>query len=130
MCLLLCGNIDTVTRVCYDRFMIFETIILILWLIAAGIPPELHQDFINVATCESHLDHTAIGDNGSAVGIMQIHWYLWYDWAVEQDKSLADLQWDNPVDNFRLAYFIQENYDLPRHRDRWSQWSVKPWYDC
>ena len=110
--------------------MTIKTIIVILWLIAAGIPAELHQDFIDVATCESRLDYTAIGDNGSSVGIMQIQWFLWKEWAVEQDENLAYLEWDNPVHNFQLAYFIQENYSLPRHRDRWEQWSAKPWYDC
>lgn len=105
-------------------------IIVLLWLIVAGIPPELHQDFIDVATCESRLDYTAIGDGGLAKGIMQVHFDFWHDWAVEQDENLAYLEWDNPVHNFQLAYFIQENYSLPRHRDRWDQWSAKPWYDC
>jgi len=105
-------------------------ILLLFWLLSARIPPELWQEYVVVAQCESRLDYLAVGDNGSAKGLMQIHYDLWLPWAIKQDSEFVNNKWENPIDNLKLAYIIQENYSIPRHQDRWHQWSAKPNFDC
>lgn len=105
-------------------------IVFFIWLALAGIPEPLHEDFYNVAICESKLDHDAVGDGGLAKGVMQVHFDFWQDWALTISPKYANLDWNNPVDNLRLTYLIQEKYSLPRQQDRWEQWTAKPYFNC
>jgi len=107
-----------------------QIILLIFWLLNARIPEPLWVEYIAVAQCESHLNPTAVGDGGNSKGLMQIQYHLWLEWALTQDRTFKGNQWDNPIDNLRLAYFIQEGYSIPRHKDRWDQWTAKPTFDC
>lgn len=104
--------------------------LFVLWLLLAGIPRELWHEYRAVAVCESNMRTDALGDGGRAKGIMQIHYDLWQQWAL--DESLIDYEsdWTNPIHNIQLAYIIQEKYSIPRHRDRWEQWSAKPYFNC
>ncbi len=96
---------------------------------AAGVPQELWDDFATVAACESSGDASPpVGDGGQAFGLFQIHWDTWAPWA----RSLGYGKYTNPespVENAHLAWMIGKNYSIPRHKDRWDQWSVKRWWD-
>lgn len=105
-------------------------LLFLIWCLLAGVPSDLWLEYKAVATCESRLVTDAIGDNGSAKGIMQIHYYLWLDWAIDESLVKDKNHWTNPIDNIQLAYLIQEKYSIPRNRDRWEQWSAKPTYRC
>jgi hypothetical protein len=86
------------------------------------VPEEYHYDYKVVMICESQLDPESIGDGGSAIGLLQIHHDPWVEWATQYGKF--DLT--RPIDNINMAWLIQEEYDIVRHRDRWNQWTVKP----
>lgn len=80
----------------------------VLW--AAGWPPELHEEALTIAWCESRWRAGAIGDNGAAYGLYQIHARdtAWRSKA----QALGDPL--DPVVNARLALHI---YEL---RGRWG----------
>ena len=111
-------------------FAVFRLLTLLSWLTQAGVPVELWTEYAHVAACESNMQPTSVGDNGNAKGLMQIHWGVWYSWAVGEGLDIAD-QPDNPATNLRMAYLIQERYSLPRGYDRWDQWTAQPhWAVC
>lgn len=115
---------------------LIKLILFIYWLISADIPKDQWQDYYAVANCESSLVPDAVGDGGKAKGLMQIHFNFWHEWAESiskefrtKDRHLQEI-WSNPIYNMQLALLIQENYSLVRHRDRWEQWSAKPYFNC
>lgn len=101
------------------------------WLAAAGVPRELWGEFLAVAACESGLDpDPPPGDGGQALGILQIHWWLWSGWARDQGHDYQPEDWRSPILSMELALLIQD-YSLARGRGRWDQWSVDPsWPIC
>lgn len=95
----------------------------------AGIPVDQWLDYAAVAKCESDWEFDAVGDGGNARGLFQIHGYPWVAWAQEMGFSVTHENIDEPIRNARLAFLINEQYDLIRHGERWVQWSVKPYWE-
>lgn len=87
----------------------------------AGWPDDLLADAASVAYCESRFDPATVGDGGLAIGLFQIHSYLWAEWAVAEFGEKLDAT--DPVDNARLALLIVTEY---RGSPNWDQWTCKP----
>ena len=95
----------------------------------AGFTDELLQEAIDVVICESGLDYktvdpNAIGDNGLAEGLFQIHfdtvstaWKGWEDWLYTTHNWRGNRL--DPYDNARAAFLIYQ-------RSGWNPWTCKP----
>jgi hypothetical protein len=87
------------------------------YALLAGWPPELLDDLLDVAWCESRYDPLAL--NGYMRGLMQVN-TLWFDYS-DTDRD----RWTDPLVNLRVAYSVYE-YDLARGNEPWAQWQCKP----
>jgi hypothetical protein len=97
---------------------------------AAGVPWELHRDFLAVSYCESRWNPAARAAGHDVSGLFQIYWPTWAPWAEREGLGdFPDEAWSDPETNARLAYLIGEYYDMPRYGDRWHQWQAKPWWE-
>lgn len=94
------------------------------WLNQAGWEPELQQEALSVANCESRLDPNAT--NGNQLGLFQIMghtdgWQGWYQYFGYSEDDALD-----PVINAHVARLIYQ-YDIDRGYDGWIQWpNCKP----
>ncbi len=86
------------------------------WLQAAEIPPELRAQFLAVGRCESGLNPSSVGDDGSSLGWLQVQpqWHLWRlaDLGYPEDPDL----FFDPVIAARVGYHIWQEKG-------WAPWT-------
>ncbi|MEM4723627.1 MAG: hypothetical protein QXP01_01285 [Candidatus Hadarchaeum sp.] len=90
-----------------------------LVLEVAGWPPELIDDAMEVAWCESRWSPYAVGDSGRSLGMFQL-WNGWYEWAGYSAEQYGDV-----VVSAATAAKVAER-DMALGRGPWHQWSCKP----
>ena len=89
-------------------------------MVAAGWPVHLLSEALAVAMCESGLSPWAVGDNGAALGLFQVHGSPWWRYAGESIEA-----WRDPLVQARVAWSVY-NYDLAHGYPAWKQWQCKP----
>lgn len=91
-------------------------LLICLYAIVYGVPQNVA---LEVARLESDFDVIAIGDDGRAHGLFQIHLPLWGEQRARMGLPTDDLRLD-PRENIRVAMFTMSQ-GLGR---RWSTWDL------
>jgi hypothetical protein len=94
---------------------------------SAGIPSNLRAPLARIAWCESRWRPDAVGDGGLALGLHQVHWGLWFDWALslglvtESERTL----WADAVVNSKVALGVIR-YEQQRGQRIFGNWTCRP----